>query len=50
MSAHAADHPATHHGAHMTDPAPHQKKKGDASQEIEVATALVEVVAALPYP
>ena len=50
MSAHATDHPAVHHGTHVTDPAPHQKKKGEASQETEVATALVEVVAALPSP
>jgi hypothetical protein len=31
MSAHIADLLAAHHGAHLPDPAPHQKKKGEAS-------------------
>ena len=50
MSAHTADHLAIHHGAHVADPALRQRKKGEASYETEVVTALVEVVAALPSP
>ena len=50
MSAHTTDLLAAHHGAHLPNLAHHQKKKGEASQKTEVATALVEVVAALPSP